>query len=302
MTEIYYKLWGNPRVKKKEYYFYTFLYCELRIVKKIYFRIAEFAQLCGTTKDTLIHYDTIGILKPRYVGENKYRYYEVSQFERFYFISGLKDLGFSLEYIKTQITIQPLSAHCDVLKKQEKVIEEKIQRLKATKQSVRKNIEKIEDCLKQKKGHVCIHDMPKQFCILSKAKLDFQNTITEAHGYFTQLLTKLKEYSKNNYHSYGFIKTREQIDANENFLYENLYFNAPEDISDYIIPQGRYLVLYEETDFDDILPSYHKIIDFARENNIEIEDIFYENLVLSQIGTGDENNTYIVQLRSKIKE
>ena len=44
-----------------------------------YFKTAEFAALCGVRKDTLLHYDHIGLLKPQWVGENGYRYYAAQQ-------------------------------------------------------------------------------------------------------------------------------------------------------------------------------------------------------------------------------
>ena len=43
------------------------------------FKTAEFAALCGVKKDTLLHYDHIGLLKPQRVGENGYRYYSARQ-------------------------------------------------------------------------------------------------------------------------------------------------------------------------------------------------------------------------------
>lgn len=50
-------------------------------MKKEYFLTSgEFAELCGTTKETLFHYDEIGILKPAWLGENRYRYYTPAQF------------------------------------------------------------------------------------------------------------------------------------------------------------------------------------------------------------------------------
>ena len=44
-------------------------------MEKHRFKTAEFAALCGVKKDTLLHYDHIGLLKPQWVGENGYRYY-----------------------------------------------------------------------------------------------------------------------------------------------------------------------------------------------------------------------------------
>jgi DNA-binding transcriptional MerR regulator len=62
-------------------------------------KTAEFAEFCGTTKDTLFWYDKQGILKPEIVGENGYRYYTSRQFFDFATISTLKQTGNSLKEI-----------------------------------------------------------------------------------------------------------------------------------------------------------------------------------------------------------
>jgi DNA-binding transcriptional MerR regulator/effector-binding domain-containing protein len=62
-------------------------------------KTAEFAQFCGTTKDTLFWYDKQGILKPEIVGENGYRYYTSRQFFDFSTISTLKQTGNSVKEI-----------------------------------------------------------------------------------------------------------------------------------------------------------------------------------------------------------
>ncbi len=58
--------------------------------------IAEFADFCGTTKDTLRWYDRLGLLKPSQVGDNGYRYYDIVQYEEYDFIRILKETGSSL--------------------------------------------------------------------------------------------------------------------------------------------------------------------------------------------------------------
>lgn len=42
---------------------------------KKYLTIRKFSELTHTSIDTLKHYDTIGLLKPAYIGDNHYRYY-----------------------------------------------------------------------------------------------------------------------------------------------------------------------------------------------------------------------------------
>ena len=60
-------------------------------------KTAEFAKLCHTTKDTLIFYDRLGVFRPAFVDNKKYRYYEARQAVQFTFLSHLRDIGFSLE-------------------------------------------------------------------------------------------------------------------------------------------------------------------------------------------------------------
>lgn len=67
--------------------------------KKNILTTGEFARLCKTTKETLFHYDRIGLLKPKHLSENGYRYYGMEQFFDFDMIATLKDTGSSLKEI-----------------------------------------------------------------------------------------------------------------------------------------------------------------------------------------------------------
>ena len=68
-----------------------------------YFTTGEFAKLWGVKKQTLFHYDEIGIFKPAIKKPNGYRYYSYQQFEVFGVISVLKEMGMSLQEIKTYL-------------------------------------------------------------------------------------------------------------------------------------------------------------------------------------------------------
>ena len=57
----------------------------------------QFARLCHTTKETLFHYDRLGLLRPLSRGENDYRYYDVRQFLQFDMITLFKECGTPLK-------------------------------------------------------------------------------------------------------------------------------------------------------------------------------------------------------------
>lgn len=63
-------------------------------------RSGQFARLCRTTKDTLRHYEDMGLLVPASTAGNGYKEYLVDQAMDFMLISALKDAGCSLAEIK----------------------------------------------------------------------------------------------------------------------------------------------------------------------------------------------------------
>ena len=69
--------------------------------RNVFFSISDFARFSRTTRDTLLHYDRIGLLSPVSRGENKYRYYSIGQLASVNVIHTLQALGMTLEEIKT---------------------------------------------------------------------------------------------------------------------------------------------------------------------------------------------------------
>ena len=69
------------------------------IKKRGYFTTGEFAKLCIVKKQTLFHYDDIGILKPEILADNGYRYYSYLQLDTFTAIAMLKELDLPLSEI-----------------------------------------------------------------------------------------------------------------------------------------------------------------------------------------------------------
>mgnify|MGYP000858061038 CR=1 FL=1 len=84
------------------------VYSNFRVNKKINMEkqlltTGKFAKLCGTQKGTLLFYDKEGLLKPKHVSENGYRYYDIDQYFEFDLLSMLKEVGSSLKEIKMHL-------------------------------------------------------------------------------------------------------------------------------------------------------------------------------------------------------
>ena len=63
-------------------------------------KIGEFSKLAKTTIKTLRYYDEIGLLKPVFVDDNGYRYYQIEQLNVLLKIVSLRSLDMSLTDIK----------------------------------------------------------------------------------------------------------------------------------------------------------------------------------------------------------
>lgn len=98
-----------------------------------YFTVGEFAKLYGGdfSKQTLIFYDKIGLLKPEYIDENNgYRYYSGRQLEVLDTIFILKEIGVPLEEMKHYLNDKNPQKALEVLR------EKKIQLDKSIKQKM----------------------------------------------------------------------------------------------------------------------------------------------------------------------
>ena len=87
-----------------------------------YFTAGEFAEICSTTKDTLYHYERLGILKPAKTAPNGYRYYHAFQFFDYDVIAVLKEAGSSLAEIKAYLRLKNPNEFLEILKQRRQAL------------------------------------------------------------------------------------------------------------------------------------------------------------------------------------
>jgi len=122
-------------------------------------KISEFAKLCNTTEKTLRFYDRVGVLKAEYIHpDNGYRYYSRAQLEQYNRIVELKEVGFTLEEIRSRF----LDADNETVLRQ---LREKEQALLESYKNCRKMIEIYEERVKMKENtepKLMIHRYPEK--------------------------------------------------------------------------------------------------------------------------------------------
>ncbi|MCC8107561.1 MAG: MerR family transcriptional regulator [Planctomycetes bacterium] len=93
------------------------------------FTISEFARISGISRDNLIFYDRIGVLKPEKVDYNGYRYYSIRQIWLVYFVMMFKEFGMPLEKIKKISRDRTPERILQVFSNQKEVIGREIRKL-----------------------------------------------------------------------------------------------------------------------------------------------------------------------------
>lgn len=114
------------------------------------YKVKELAEIVRVSVRTLHHYDEINLLKPEYISESGYRLYIDKNLERLQQILFFKEIGFSLEEIKTILDDpnfdrkKALDSHKKLLLKKKERIEEMIKTVEKTINSIEKG-EKMKD-------------------------------------------------------------------------------------------------------------------------------------------------------------
>src|SRR5213083_2005235 len=91
--------------------------------KAMAYTIKQVAAMSGVSVRTLHFYDETGLLKPAYVGENGYRFYEEAQLLILQQILFYRELGFELKQIKKVLSrpdfdkVAALESHRKILRK-----------------------------------------------------------------------------------------------------------------------------------------------------------------------------------------
>ena len=114
-------------------------------------KISELCERAGVSKDTVRHYEKVGLLKPSFLpaGSRMYRDYNETAVFRLDHIANGKQAGFSLREIKEGLDrlmdgAMSFDEQRETLFKQVQRIDENIERLRASKNFLRSQLKRID--------------------------------------------------------------------------------------------------------------------------------------------------------------
>ncbi|MGE7020696.1 MerR family transcriptional regulator [Solibacillus cecembensis] len=267
-----------------------------------YFTTGEFAKLCHVKKQTLFHYDEIGLLSPEIKTEKGYRYYSYHQFDVFNVIELLKEVDMPLKDIKLFLRTKTPSELIELLKGKSLEIERKIQTLNQIQKIIDTKIALTEYALTIDFSQIQLIEQEQEQLFLSGSILDCSDKefLNSVSAFIDYLYTKELDVG----HPIGAVVSKEKILQEDYDNYAYLYTkiaDQAEGVSLYTKRKGLYVVAYHKGSDKDIPKTYKKIIDFIDAQPITLGNYAYEEYVLDEISVSGEEN-YVTQIMVEVEK
>lgn len=258
--------------------------------------IGEFARLCGIKKDTLFHYDEIGLLKPHYIGENGYRYYSADDFFTFDIIASLKECGTPLKEIRSYLENQDTEYFLNVLRDKQKMLELERKKIIKMQKILANTIEITEKALHVKGAEFRIEYCEAEHLLVSERFPEKLDTIIWANM-IDQLFDTLEETGLKEEFPLSAIVLKESLlrgKYEEDYVYCKIA-KAVRHRSYLRKPAGTYASCYHLGSYETLPESYEKLIRFIAEQGFQIAGNSYEHDMLSYLAVR-EPEKYVIQI------
>jgi len=257
------------------------------------FSISDFAKYTRTTRDTLLHYDRIGLLSPVTRGENNYRYYSNSQLAVVNVIRTCQNLGMTLDEIKglkdrrTPELLDEVFSH--QIEKIDRKIEEWIRARKLL-LTLQKSIHSVSNI---NEDEISIQFLPAEAIILGE-----QNDYSGGRTFFDTLLSFYETIRRKypnldlNYLVWGTFSA-ERIKHGDWIGADRFYFYNPEGHDQR--PAALYAIGYMRGGYSDGDILFRRLMEYIHEHNFEVCGPAFEEYPLNEVCITDESN-YLMRI------
>ena len=265
-------------------------------------KTAEFAALCGVKKDTLLHYDHIGLLRPRRVGENGYRYYDPRQLSAFDLIDALRRLDTPLAEIRDYLTHRSPEALLDLLAEKRGALLAQRRRLEQMEALLEAAMETTRQAEAVRPGEITLEELPA--ATLAVVRAPAYDSFEE--GTFLLHIRALLAWAREHgtvFQTPGDIVTRESLAA-DRFLEDYYFCPVPPGTTDWETrerPAGTYAVLVHRGPYRSEPEAVRRLRDWAEAGGYVIDGDLYEEDLVSY-ATSPDPAAYLMRLYVKIRK
>ncbi|MCL2826424.1 MAG: MerR family transcriptional regulator [Eggerthellaceae bacterium] len=241
----------------------------------------EFANICHISRELLIHYDNIGLLKPKEVKPNGYRNYSIKQLYIFDTIRFLLDAGMSIKEVKdflddrtTELFLENIAGLMDNLREKRAVLDARIGMMDKLKYVTERSLlfPKNEPRLSFWDDLcLCVTDIP------DASEASYIQAMSD-HSEFCRDVAKVSKFP------IGRVTKRLDLVPSEGQVVSQQIMTwisrpeRPELLGERFMvkPKGNYAVILHQGGWDDIARSYTKLLAFIEENKMEVRSPAFE--------------------------
>lgn len=262
----------------------------------------QFAKLCHTTKDTLFHYDQLGILKPMIVKDNGYRYYGSFQYYEYDLIKVLQEAQTSLKEIKEFMENRNEDIFIDILQSKYLLLQEEKKKMESMQKRIKNAIEVTKYGINIKDQDISIQHLEEKHIIASPV---YGNPLTEntIMDFMSEHLNYCQKKHFNEDIPLGGIIPIENI-INKQY-YESYYFcYLDKKINDQryqLKPKGLYAIIYHHGYYDTLKDTFIKLEGYIEDQGYKICGNAYEYEILNYFTRQDIKN-YLIEISVQVEK
>lgn len=268
---------------------------------KNYFTTGTFAKLCGVKKQTLFHYDDIGLFSPALVKPNGYRYYSYRQLYTFSIISALKELNMPLKEIKAYLDERTPDRYNALIEKKITAIDEEMEKLNKIRQLLSTSLTLVQKAIDIDCTQIVLKEQEEEYILTSTSR---DNTSNEN---FSEYMLNAIDFCKHNQLSdnehIGTMISLDNIISGNYAYYSNLYVKISNSTLPFVTvkPKGLYAIAYHVGFYTTIHETYERLLEYAKTHHLKLGEYLYEEYILDEVTCKDEN-AYITQIMVQVKD
>ena len=268
------------------------------MTKNEFFPIGAFAKFARTTRDTLLHYDKIGLLSPVSRGDNNYRFYSHEQLGIINLIRTLQILGMPLTEIKSlknnrtpHLVDVVLTNQIDRLNKEIDTLIRARKLLYFLKSNIHSHLDIDETAIK-------VQFQPEKAIVLGEPN-DYSNSRNDydaLYSFYTRCQDKYPDLDLN--YPVWAMYSEDRIRRRDWSWPDRFYFYNSEGFDKK--PAALYAIGYTRGGYGQSSDLYTRLLDYIDANGLEICGPAYEEYPLNEICVLEEKN-YLVRVMIMVR-
>lgn len=272
-----------------------------------YFSTGKFAKICNTTKNTLFHYDQIGLLKPSITKNNGYRYYSVDQIYTYDIINILKNCECSLKEIKDTLDNTDIDTFFKFIDDRKTTLLQQRERIDKAIQLLDQSSSITRNALQGEVNVPYITERDEDTYIIATAcnasqSLNNQEIATTLNHHFTMCdsLSTVDRFPL------GHIILEQTYNCGElhhAYIYSGIRTPLKDDNEFYsrqqVISKGTYLNIKHKGTYETIGNAYQELLLYIYSHHLSIASDIYEENLISHFATSSEDE-HIIHIFVKV--